>query len=656
MIHLSVKMLPESGSDELTHKFADLEVSVKVDCNYHLKDNYSFMIYSENYSLMAGATTWEKPEMDSAKHTGRTFSMTMHGREVWMPGKYFFLMSSEEKGGGVDRIDLELDDQGNFSMGRPYRCKRLSDEVTLSHRLFYRPFFWRSLTSLPGAAQFRRWILDRAKWNQISRVKDEEDEDTRLRFCNNLLVTMDTPSMSLLPVKLLISLSDIQGSCREGDCATFFDPTNYSPYHVLDDFFDEKHCPDSFVEPKDFVFIFHNLGASNDGLNKALSRLHKVWPSDHHNAVFCGTQSEIDTLLELNPTLGAHFPEMNRVSEEPYTLEEVLHGFFKVVEEINLKLSPMAVDKICRLLIEASRQGNLWRWNKEGARHFLKTELIPKFSLRSVKAISQGELSMENASVTPEDIDDEAFIGKTASLGGLFDELGAMIGLGDIKRSIATLSNRRNFFTRRRQLGLNTSDEGTYHAIFTGNPGTGKTTVAKMMGRIYHSLGLLSNGEVICVDRKTIVGRYIGQTEENMKQILAQAHGNVLLVDEAYNLYIKDDEKDFGRHAVDCLMTVLSSKSPDMLIIFAGYKQEMDDLMAINPGLAGRFPYKFHFPDYDAGQLMAIAVSILEKDQYVLTDEARSLLLKAIRDTLKSTSTFQSGQILIALCRRDISS
>ena len=216
----------------------------------------------------------------------------------------------------------------------------------------------------------------------------------------------------------------------------------------------------------------------------------------------------------------------------------------------------------------------------------------------------------------------------------LLDGFNEIVGLEEIKRNIITLSNRMRFYQQRRQLGLYTSDEAAFHAVFMGNPGTGKTTVAKMLGKTYHSLGILSRGEVICVDRSLMVGEFIGQTEQNMKQILAEARGNVLFVDEAYTLYKEDCNKDFGRIAVECLLDVLSRKNPDMLIIFAGYEQEMKRLLSMNQGLDGRFPYKFYFPDCTAEQLMQIAKLILAKDQYILTPEAEALLEKSIREAV----------------------
>jgi SpoVK/Ycf46/Vps4 family AAA+-type ATPase len=173
--------------------------------------------------------------------------------------------------------------------------------------------------------------------------------------------------------------------------------------------------------------------------------------------------------------------------------------------------------------------------------------------------------------------------------------------------------------------------------LFTGNPGTGKTTVAKMMGRIYHSLGLLSKGDVIFVDRGKIVGRYIGETESNMQRILQEAKGNILFIDEAYTLCdCVSDRKDFGYRAIECLLTVMAQDDCDMIVIFAGYSKEIEMMMRSNQGLSGRFPYKFEFADYSADELMQIAELKLSQEDYELTGEARELLYNTIEETVRN--------------------
>lgn len=221
-------------------------------------------------------------------------------------------------------------------------------------------------------------------------------------------------------------------------------------------------------------------------------------------------------------------------------------------------------------------------------------------------------------------------------------ELNAMVGLNALKKSMITTFNHTRFDERRKKWGLPVSVKGGHHMIFTGNPGTGKTTVAKMVGRIFHSMGLLSIGDVIEVERSTMIGRYIGETEQKMMELLERAKGNVLFIDEAYSLCDNNegDRKDYGCRALECLLTMLSEKNPDVIVIMAGYEKEMNQMLELNPGMKGRFPYKFNFEDYNSDELFRIACNLLEREEYVLTSEAEMLLKDTIAETVAHKDAF----------------
>ena len=141
--------------------------------------------------------------------------------------------------------------------------------------------------------------------------------------------------------------------------------------------------------------------------------------------------------------------------------------------------------------------------------------------------------------------------------------------------------------------------------LFLGNPGTGKTTVAKLVGEIYHNMGLLSKGHTVETNRSKLVGEYIGMTEKKTLEAIEEARGGVLFIDEAYTLVSHEsDTKDFGKEILNALLTVLSEPQPDMIVILAGYEDKMMNMMKTNPGLKDRFPLTFHFDDYSAEELM----------------------------------------------------
>ena len=183
------------------------------------------------------------------------------------------------------------------------------------------------------------------------------------------------------------------------------------------------------------------------------------------------------------------------------------------------------------------------------------------------------------------------------------------------------------FNQKRAEMCLQTNNEQRNHMLFLGNPGTGKTTVAKLVGEIYHNMGLLSKGHTVETNRSKLVGEYIGMTEKKTLEAIEEARGGVLFIDEAYTLVSHEsDTKDFGKEILNALLTVLSEPQPDMIVILAGYEDKMMNMMKTNPGLKDRFPLTFHFDDYSAEELMEMACRTLKAGNYRLTDDAHKYL------------------------------
>ncbi len=190
----------------------------------------------------------------------------------------------------------------------------------------------------------------------------------------------------------------------------------------------------------------------------------------------------------------------------------------------------------------------------------------------------------------------------------VLSKFNSLIGLHSIKKQISDHSNYIKYLQLRKERGLKEEDEIDIHSVFTGNPGTGKTTVAKMMGAIYKNMGLLTKGHVHEVDRSDFVGEYIGQTAPKVKTAISKARGGVLFIDEAYALArSNDDSKDFGREAIEILVKEMSNGQGDLAIIAAGYPKEMTHFINSNPGLKSRFKHFFEFPDYLPQELNKIA-------------------------------------------------
>jgi len=241
-----------------------------------------------------------------------------------------------------------------------------------------------------------------------------------------------------------------------------------------------------------------------------------------------------------------------------------------------------------------------------------------------------------------------------ASLEDLISELNALIGLQTIKDKVREHAGYIRFIQLRKAKGFEEKDEIRPHSVFIGNPGTGKTTVAKMMGRIYKKMGLLSKGHVHEVDRSQLVGEYIGQTAPKVKEAIEKARGGVLFIDEAYALArSKDDSKDFGREVIEILVKEMSNGKGDLVVIAAGYPKEMKAFLESNPGLKSRFKHYFNFPDYLPQELMQIVDYSCPKLEIELHPEARKrlheLVLEAYR---KRDRTFGNARFVNTLLEK----
>lgn len=208
------------------------------------------------------------------------------------------------------------------------------------------------------------------------------------------------------------------------------------------------------------------------------------------------------------------------------------------------------------------------------------------------------------------------------------DQLHEMIGLEMVKERINAFYRFLKYQKQRKEIGFQTKDEMSLNMILTGNPGTGKTTLARLLAKIYHELGVLPREEVIEVDRAQLVGAFVGQTEENVRTIVEKAVGGVLFIDEAYSLKREGQSgNDYGQTAIDTLVSLMTGKEygGKFAVILAGYPEEMRSFIDANPGLRSRFPQSnfIHLPDYSNEELLQIAVKIAADNDYLLTEEAK---------------------------------
>ncbi|MGQ0682309.1 CbbX protein [Bradyrhizobium sp.] len=216
--------------------------------------------------------------------------------------------------------------------------------------------------------------------------------------------------------------------------------------------------------------------------------------------------------------------------------------------------------------------------------------------------------------------------GITAILQQLEQEL---VGLRPVKDRVRQIASLLLVERIRQQAGLVASPP-TLHMSFTGNPGTGKTTVALRMAKILHGLGFVRRGQVVSVTRDDLVGQYIGHTAPKTKEILKKAMGGVLFIDEAYYLHRPDNERDYGQEAIEILLQVMENQREDLVVILAGYGERMTSFFASNPGFRSRIAHHIEFPDYSEAELLLIAELMLHERGYRFSTAAREAFVSYI--------------------------
>jgi probable Rubsico expression protein CbbX len=233
----------------------------------------------------------------------------------------------------------------------------------------------------------------------------------------------------------------------------------------------------------------------------------------------------------------------------------------------------------------------------------------------------------------------------------VLDELDRdLVGLVPVKTRIREIASLLVVDRARAALGVEGS-KPSLHMCFTGNPGTGKTTVAMRMATILHRLGHVRKGHLVAVTRDDLVGQYIGHTAPKTKEVLKRAMGGVLFIDEAYYLYRPENERDYGQEAIEILMQVMENQRDDLVVIFAGYKDRMDTFFRSNPGLGSRVAHNIDFPDYSVEELEVIAGKMVAGLGLKLSDRAAQALTEYLKLRIRQPNFSNARSVRNALDR-----
>lgn len=234
------------------------------------------------------------------------------------------------------------------------------------------------------------------------------------------------------------------------------------------------------------------------------------------------------------------------------------------------------------------------------------------------------------------------------------EELGALVGMEEMKRMIKEIYAWIYVNKKREESGLKAGKQAL-HMMFKGNPGTGKTTVARLIGKLFQKMNVLSKGHLIEAERADLVGEYIGHTAQKTRDLIKKAIGGILFIDEAYSLG-RGGEKDFGKEAIDTLVKHMEDKQHDFILILAGYSKEMDYFLTLNPGLHSRFPLVIDFPDYSIIQLMDIGQRMLKEREYTFSHEAEKKLREHLIwvKTVLNPISFSNGRYIRNVIEKSI--
>lgn len=361
--------------------------------------------------------------------------------------------------------------------------------------------------------------------------------------------------------------------------------------------------------------------------------------------VLTGEPQGMESLLAAYPELREHFQEP--VYMEDFKPEELYRIVDRCCEERDVHLAPQAKKKLEMFLLHKYNQRGPNFENARFVQRLFDERIIPAMYKRIADSEDPG-IADDLGLVVAESIPSI-----NGSSGDGMAELDDLIGLARIKTRVKDYLNAVRLASRRMELGLPTSMP-RLHMAFLGNPGTGKTTVAEIIGKVFAEWGILSVGRVIRTEKSQMVGQYIGETEYKMNNLLARARGNILFIDEAYQL-AEGGKSDFGRIVMNSLLTELGKNNLDMVVILAGYTAPMKKLLESNEGIESRFPNVFNFEDYTTEELLEIGKLMIRKQGFNLTKGAEQNMMTIIQtESEKPSPRFGNGRFVSNLLQNEI--
>jgi SpoVK/Ycf46/Vps4 family AAA+-type ATPase len=375
-----------------------------------------------------------------------------------------------------------------------------------------------------------------------------------------------------------------------------------------------------------FIDEAYSLTAGGGGFGQeAIDALLKRMEDDRGKFVViaAGYEKEMETFIQANPGLKSRFTHFLHLAD--YNPDELYAIFASMAKGNGYSLSPGAEEQARTAIEEIHRNRGRDFANGRTMRN-LFDDTVRRMSGRLAAMTSEERTAAALSTITAEDIPYEKQEVKTVE--EILTELDAMIGLAEVKKAVRNLAETIRMQKEREEKGLKGQGQAI-HIVFTGNPGTGKTTVARKLGSLFKTMELLPSDKMIETDRSGMVGQYVGQTAPLVNEVCNKALGGILFIDEAYSLSAEGGG-GFGQEAIDALLKRMEDDRGKFVVIAAGYEKEMETFIQANPGLKSRFTHFLHLADYNPDELYAIFLSMAKGNGYVLSPEAERAVKTAI--------------------------
>lgn len=378
---------------------------------------------------------------------------------------------------------------------------------------------------------------------------------------------------------------------------------------------------------------------SNDYGKEAIETLLKSMEDNRgkFTVIFAGYKKEMRNLINMNPGLQSRINLM--INFDDYTDEELIHIAKNIAKEEYYKLS------------EDGKKAFIERIQKEKVdENFANARVVRNLMDEAVreKAFRTGDETVceeELTTLTSEDFGVDLKFTARDSIKEYETQLESLVGLDNVKSLIKDILNTVELIHRKKEMGINCEDV-SLNMIFSGNPGTGKTTVARIVGKILKAMGILKKGHMVEVTRSDLVGQYVGQTGPKTLEKIKEAYGGILFIDEAYTLN-SGSENDFGSEAIGTLIKEMEDNRDKLIVIMAGYTKEMKELLNINPGLESRIKFNIQFNDYSGDELFKIFKSLCKREKYKISHNAYKKLKEDFEELSENKGrNFGNGRLV----------